>query len=247
MTRQWTEEQVAALVDGSLDDEGEAARLRRVLETDPDARAFADDIERSNRLVRKAFEAPENEPIPAGIQAAIFAEPGKVATLRPQHRFTTWISTATAAGIALAIGLGAGVVLDGPEKRVIVALGDAPEGGALHHALDTLPSGAISDDGVQPMLSFYDGAGRPCREFEVIGELPQELEFGIACRTATDGWHVEIVVAAPITEPGSMGYSPASGPAARALDAMLDALDAGPALAPEDEASLISRGWRRAH
>ena len=94
------------------------------------------------------------------------------------------------------------------------------------------------------MLSFRDGAGRPCREFEVIGSLPEELEFGIACRNASGPWHVEIVVAAPQTEPGPQGFAPASGPAADALDAKLDALGAGPALSPEDEASLLRQGWQ---
>ncbi len=244
MTKDWTEEKIAALVDGSLEDEAEATALRRVLETDPEARAYADAVRRSNELVREAFDAPADEPIPAGIQAAIFGEPGKVEVLRPRPRRAGWVPTAIAASLALAIGLAAGQYFAGTQQPPIVALGDAALDGPLHAALETLPSGAISDRGVQPMLSFRDGAGRPCREFEVIGDLPEELEFGIACRSDSGRWHVKIVVAAPETEPGPEGFAPASGPGADALAAMLDALGAGPALSPEDEASLLEQGWR---
>ena len=243
MTKDWTEEKIAALVDGSLEDEAEAAALRRVLETDPEARAYAEAIRRSNELVREAFDTPADEPIPAGIQAAIFGEPGKVDVLHPRPRLTGWAPTAIAASLALAIGLAAGQYLGRTGQPAIVALGDAAVDGPLHAALETLPSGTVSDRGVQPMLSFRDGAGRPCREFEVIGDLPDKLEFGIACRNASGRWHVEIVVAAPETEPGPQGFAPASGPGADALDAMLDALGASPALSPEDEASLLQQGW----
>ncbi len=242
MKKQWTEEKIAALVDGSIENEDEAAALRRIVETDPEARAYAEAIRQSNQLVREAFDVPADEPMPAGIQAAIFGEPGKVEVLRP--RLSGWVPTAIAAGLALAIGLAAGQYLSGTEQRAIVALGDAPVDGALHAALETLPSGAVSDQGVQPMLSFQDRAGRPCREFEVIGGLPEELEFGIACRNAAGRWHVEIVVAAPEAEPGPQGFAPASGPGADALNAMLDALGAGPALSPEEESSLLEKAWQ---
>jgi hypothetical protein len=95
------------------------------------------------------------------------------------------------------------------------------------------------------MLSFLDAEGRPCREFEVIGELPPQLEFGIACRTPGGAWDVAILVKAPVTEQGADGFAPASGPAADALGAMLDALGAGPAMAPEEERSLLGEGWER--
>ncbi len=243
MTRDWTEEQIAALVDGSLEDEREAERLRRILESDPQARDYAERIRRSNALLREAFDVPAEEATPAAIEAAIFGEPGKVAVLRPRRAASVWVPSAIAASVALAIGLGIGGLFGGSQERVIAALGNAPLDGPLHAALESLPSGAISEAGVQPMLSFRDGADRVCREFEVIRELPEELEFGIACRSPEGRWHVEIVVTAPETEPGPEGYAPASGAGSSALDAMLDALGAGPALPPEDEAELLKRGW----
>ncbi len=243
MNQTWTEEKIAALIDGSLDDPDEAAALRRVLETDPDARALAERLQASNALLQEAFEHPDGAATPAAIQAAIFGEPGKVAAFPKQRRLARWIPAAAAACVAFAVGLGAGGVFNTPEPAVIAVLGDAPINGPLHAALESLPSGDISERGVQPMLSFWDGAGRPCREFEVIHELPEELEFGIACRGDSALWHVEILVSAPVTEPNEAGYAPASGPGGSALDAMLDALGAGPALTPESEAELLRNQW----
>ena len=245
MSRDWTEERIAALVDGAIEDEQEAAALRTVLESNPEAKAYAERVERSNVLLRDAFEIPAEEPTPASIQAAIFGEEGKVAVLEPRLSARAWMPAAIAASLALVIGLGVGSQFGDQRTPVIAALGEAPLEGPLHAALEDLPSGAISDAGVQPMLSFWDGGGRACREFEVIGELPSQLEFGIACRTDAGRWHVEIIVAAPETEPGSEGYAPAAGPGGNALDAMLDALEAGPTLKPDDEAGLLNRGWRR--
>ena len=245
MNRDWTEEKIAALIDGSLEDEQEAEALRRVLERDPEAQAYADALRQSNDLLREAFETPEDEETPAAIKAAIFGKPGKVETLRPKSTPSIWMPTAFAASLALAIGLAAGSLLfDQSAAPVIAKLGNAPLDGPLHAALESLPSGAVSPEGVQPMISFIDGEGRPCREFDVMRELPDELEFGIACRNPAGRWHVEIVVTAPVTEPGPEGYAPASGAGGDALNAMLDALGAGPALSPEEETELMLDEWR---
>ncbi|MEM7222561.1 MAG: hypothetical protein AAF495_06255 [Pseudomonadota bacterium] len=243
MTKDWSEQEIAALVDGALDDPQEAERLRRLIARDPDARAYADQIGKSNDLLREAFDAPLDEPVPAAIQAAIYGEPGKVAVLERPGAVRRWVPAALAASVALAVGLSLGVFFGGSDERIIAALGNAPPDGPLHRALETLPSGTISEAGVQPMLSFHDEAGRPCREFDVIGELPDELEFGIACRSAEGRWHVEIVVTAPVTEPGPDGYATASGAAATALESMLDALGAGPAMTPEAEAEQLKNSW----
>ena len=150
---------------------------------------------------------------------------------------------AAAAAVALVIGVGAAQFWRAP-VGVVASLGDASVDGALHAALETLASGAVSEEGVQPMWSFRDGEGRPCREFEVIGKPPEELGFGVACRTESGRWYVEMLAAAPRTAPGPDGYAPASGPAASALDSLLEALDASAPLSPSEEAELIAGGWR---
>ena len=244
MTAHWNETEIAAWVDGSAD-AADAERIERIVAADPAARAYAEALQKTNRALKTAFETPMDEPIPAAIKAAVLGEPGKVAQFPKRRRAAAWVPAAIAASLALVVGLGAGGLLQTESAPgTIAALGDAPTGGPLHAALETLPSGTESADGVRPMLSFYDGDGRACREFEVAGELPQALEFGIACRTPAGAWHVEIVVAAPAGETNPEGiYVPASGPASDALDAMLDALDAGLPLTPDDEADLLEAGW----
>ncbi len=234
---------IARLVDGSLEGDPREQEIRDLVANNPEAMAYAEQIERSNRLIRAAFEAPMREPMPAGIRATLFALPGKVAMLR---RPRVWVPTAIAASLVLAIGIGGGIsLLPTPETQIVV-LGDVAPDGPLHLALETLPSGSLSDAGVQPMLTFLDADGRACREFEVIGELPEELELGIACRQPAGGWHVEVVVTAPIADatPLGDGFAPASGgPADKTLEAMLDALGAGPTLSPDEEAALLQNGW----
>lgn len=232
---------IAQWVDGSLDGDPREAEIRELLANDPEAVAYAEKIERSNRLIRSAFEAPMREPMPTGIRATLFAQPGKVAMLsRPR----VWIPTAIAASLALAVAIGA---LSPPADMQIAVLGDAALDGPLHLALETLPSGSLSEAGVQPMLTFLDRDGRACREFEVIGELADEFELGIACRRPTGVWHVEVVVAAPIADatPAGEGFVPASGgPAEATLETMLDALGAGPTLGPTEEAALLTNSWQ---
>ncbi|MEO1460347.1 MAG: hypothetical protein AAFV49_22675, partial [Pseudomonadota bacterium] len=232
-------------VDGSLAGDPREEEVRDLVAKDPAAKAYAAEIERSNRLIREAFAAPMREPMPAGIRAALFGLPGKVSVLR---RPRVWVPAALAASLALALGIGGGIgLLAPPAETQIAVLGDAARDGPLHRALETLPSGSLSEAGVQPMLTFLDGAGRACREFEVLGALPGELELGIACRQPEGVWHVEVVVAAPVADatPQGEGLAPASGgPADRTLEAMLDALEAGATLTAAEEAALLQAGWR---
>ncbi len=246
MTSEWSEEKIAALVDGAIEDDREADALRQTIEDNADARTYAEKIERSNRLLQEAFAVSDEEPVPAPIEGAIFGEPGKVSVLRPEHLLNRWAPAAIAAGVALVIGFNAGTFFDRTSEQKLATLGDTPIDGPLHAALENLPSGTTSDDGVVPMLSFRDARGRSCREFEIPSASLTELEIGIACRGSTGRWHVEIVVATPATGEIVDGYTPASGPAADALDAMLDALGAGPPLSPQEEAAALRDGWRSA-
>jgi hypothetical protein len=252
MPERVTNEQIAAYVDGTLDD-ATAARVAEALAQDGAARAYAAELEIANRLLQQAFGAPMTEPVPAELRDIILrprkAEaPGEVVELAQRRwRQAPFLSLAVAASVALMIGAGTGTLLftqAPPQHRPLALLGPAPTDGPLHAALEQLPSGEISAAGVQPMLTFRDASERVCREFEVIGEVPDSLEFGIACRRDASRWQVEIVVTGPASDIGPDGYRPASGPGADALDAMLDALGAQPALTPLEESELLRRGWR---
>lgn len=262
MPEKVSEEQIAAYVDGSLDP-AEAATVAAALAQDESLRAYAEEVRQASRLLREAFEEPMREPVSADLRATILgpsglgptgspdreaAGPGRVVDLaQVREARRPWVGMALAASIALVIGVSATSVMipGGPQPADQIAMvGTAPVEGPLHQALEALPSGRISDEGIQPMLTFYDGADRICREFEVIPEDAVELAFGIACRTGDQRWDVEIVVTAPKGEVGPDGFVPASGPGADALEAMLDSLGAKPAIAPAEEAELLDRGWR---
>lgn len=255
MSTEWTEAEIAAWVDGQLDG-SEAERIARLVSVDHEAAAYAEAVRNTNQALKAAFEDPMTEPVPAPIRIAIESHP--VGRARPFGagrpglvRRKGWRPAAVAASIALVIGLatglGGGVLLRAPEhsERIVAATGMTRSGGPLHTALETLPSGSVSDNGVRPMLTFRDAEGRPCREFELVDAQPQELHLGIACRTADGAWHIDILVAAPPAgDMPATGFAPAAGAAGDALGAMLDALGAGPPLTPQEEDRLLEEGWR---
>jgi anti-sigma factor RsiW len=57
MATKWSEEKIAAVVDGSLDGP-EAEAIRRAMDEDPDVRRYADDLRRLNGTLRDAFDVP---------------------------------------------------------------------------------------------------------------------------------------------------------------------------------------------
>lgn len=245
MTRDWTEDDIAALVDGSIDDAETAERLRRIVDTDAAAKAYAERLQSNNQLLRDAFDAPMRADPPEALRAAV-APPDTVVPLRARtQRRAGWAPSALAAGAALLIGVGVGVRFLAPEAPSDrLTLGYATAADPVGIALEALPSGTLSDDGVRPMLSFRTDAGQVCREFEILAGKPAHLEIGVACRTEDGSWDTRILVAAPIVPVGPDGIAPASGPGADALGAMLDAIGAGPALTADDERRLLEKGWR---
>lgn len=137
----WHEDDIAASVDGAIEDPAEVERIARLIATDPDAAALATRIEASNRDLREAFDAPMHQEIPPAIAAVLGAPPGAApGALRgaapgaepataaggaperapdtaqrvvPLHRppRRAWQPMALAASLALAVGLGAGMAL----------------------------------------------------------------------------------------------------------------------------------------
>ena len=249
MTRPWTEEQIAAYVDGSIEDETEANQIRRVLETDDAARGVADRIEAANALLQKAFPVPESDETPAAIKAAILGEPGKVAAFKPKRPVFRFMPAAIAASFALVVGLAGGRLLPFPDagpqtaQTGSVSLADA---GALQ-GLETLRGGEETGTGLTATSTFLDSSGRPCREFERAPADRDYLEFGLACRAPDGAWQAEIVVTTPFGPAAGDAIVPASGGAAGVLEPVLEALGAGLPLGPDEEDQLIRDGWRNAN
>lgn len=250
MTRDWDETRIAALIDGAIDDPEEAARLREALRTDPEARAVAERIERTDRLVREAFPLPDASETPRRLRSMLEAPDtgsaaagAQVIPLRRSGRGRALAGLALAASALLAVGVG-------------VYLGRAPLGGpagpqtaaadaALQRTLETVPSGTAGADGIRPMLSFRDGTGRICREYERPAP-DRATRAGIACRSGDGTWRIEgeTRLVGP-SEGGGEDYATASGAEARDLARVLDGLEAGPPLAPDTEEALLRSGWSR--
>lgn len=250
------EARIAAFLEGRLTG-AEADAAAALLESDPQARAIAERLAPgagTDALLLEAFGAPMAEPVPAALRAAAAGGGGKVVTMRPRR---AWAPAALAASLALTVGLGAGFSLRpagaptatqteaaaGSEIGAqAIALGAL--GGAAAAALTELPAGA-EGGGLRPLATFRDGGGASCREFETVGDGGAATAAGVAC--LRDGsWRVLALAAAfPAPHAGPAdGYAPAGGAPADSLDAVLDALAAGPALPPAEEAALIARGWR---
>lgn len=254
MNSVWTENEIAAFMAGALDG-ADAARIAQALETDPAAQEAAERLAEgagpnpADALLRAAFAAPMAEPVPARLTASVLAEPGKVASLPRRGggpRPMAWAPAAMAAGVALALGFGAGFSLRGPAQgpQAVAALSVGAASGAALAALETAASGA-EREGLVIAASFRDAAGRHCREFEARGPDGLPAAAGVACREGA-GWRVLAMaaVAAPEAAPGDGSYAPAGGAGGDALGAVLDSLGAGPALSPEEEAAMIAGGWR---
>lgn len=237
-----------AFVDGALSPE-EAARVVLHLADCPGDRAYIDAVMETNALLAAAYAAPLHQPVPERLRAAIFPAPAAPA---PRAR-TGWRAAlrrppralwgALAACCALAVGLGIGLL---PEDEAPgAAAGLDPR---LRGALEARPSGLAVEtaDGAQVTLiaTFRDGAGRPCRQFEILDVAAGALTEGVACRAAA-GWTSEIAVASPLAAPERRGqtFVPASGEGDEALGAALDRLGAGMALTPSEEQTLIASGW----
>ncbi|MBW4709202.1 hypothetical protein KX928_15530 [Roseobacter sp. YSTF-M11] len=144
-----------------------------------------------------------------------------------------------AAGLALAVGLGAGLMLS-PDSSTglgsieIAALADT----RIIAALDTLPSGedVVLPDGarIAPIATFFDGARTLCREFE-FDRADGTTVVSVACQR-NGQWDVQMAIAAAAAS--DTGYAPASS--LDTLDAYLSANDAGPPLDPDAEAAALS-------
>ena len=244
MAEPWTEAEIAALLDGELQD-AEKARIERALGTDPEARACAERIRETDALLREAYAAPLAEPTPAALTAALAEDP-VVTPFRPRRPTApAWAPTALAASVALAVGAAAGALLtpfeSAPSGGARLAVGAAPE--AVAAALETAPSG-VSDGGVRPLASFPIADGGVCREFEIDVGAAVPAAYGLACRAA-GAWRVLLAADMPkTTDAAESDFAPASGAAPDAVVPLLDALGAGPALDPDAEALAIGNGWR---
>jgi hypothetical protein len=263
MMVEWTETEVAAFLDGELKGV-EHDRIARAIASDPAARALADRLRKVDELLREAYGAALDEPVPHAMRTAIgghddnpatadrdgdagASDSSEVIAFPARHKLrTSWWPMAAAASLALVVGYGAGelVHLD-TDDGLAAALAVGPATTAIAEALEHEPSGA-SRGSVRPVASFLTTQGAYCREFET-GDADAPSALGLACRVGEDGWHVLSAMATAGADPQGTAddlFAPASGAAMDAVAPLLDALGAGPTLGPDEERDVIDRGWQ---
>jgi hypothetical protein len=227
-----------AYVDGALPPE-EAARVEAHLARSPADRRYVEQLGQMNALLTAAYAAPMREPLPAGLRG-LFAG-------RRRRRLPLWptAAAALASAAALLAGLAVGWSLLQPAPGIVV--GPVASTLPLHDLLEEMPSGhtaALRGAGdVVLVASFLDGAGRPCREFESADTAGSARTRAVACRESA-GWSVLVALTEPDVAEERDAFVPAAGFSASAFDVVLDHLDAGMVLPPDEEAALIARGWR---
>lgn len=274
MTR-FSDEVLMAYADGALG-EPQRAAVEAALVGDAEARATVEGFRRTRELIGAAFGAPMSSKPPDVLLQTILGAPilgapaatgspmlqaieggrsdDSASASRPHAsalpRRDRWAPTALAASLALAGGIGLGVLL-APlvigRGEPTVMLGAVPIDSGLAEVLERHPSGKPSADRRWTVVAtFRDRDGRACRELELLSPdaTPRPLAAGVACRRREGGWTVE--GAARIAEArGSTGaIEPAGVPERDALEGLLNLLGASRALPGEEERALIDKGWR---
>lgn len=186
----------------------------------------------------------------------------RLARRSPLARIFPQAAWARAAAVALLVGAGAGYLTarwpSGVlEPAALVAVADP----LLNEALETTASGALfarqdRQGGVGrdilPLLTFRDADNRYCREFESTLKAPdgRQVSYGVACREG-GVWQPQALMASPLIAPTLRGepadhseYVPAMGGEVAGFDTVIQQLMVGEPLKPEEEATLIGRGWQ---
>lgn len=150
--------------------------------------------------------------------------------------------------------------VSGPDAPLsaLASLGTIPSDSRLSRLLEHEPSGntlPVNGESIQAMeyivvATFFDEAGRPCREFEIVDASDNHIPIveSIACRQPDASWFVEGVthLAMSTTNDDSATFSPASGAKeATSLEDVMKKLGANKALSPAEEKQLVDAQWRK--
>ncbi|MDW3183450.1 anti-sigma factor family protein [Roseobacter sp.] len=248
---EFTDEELMAYADGELAEERASALDLALAESVDLADRLALFVD-TKMVAKDAWEPVLQEPVPEhlvqrvrdlaavdegtreGADDIVVAFPQSA---RPETATPVW-KLPLAAGLALAVGLGAGLMLSqdsggGFGSIEIAALTDRQ----VIAALDTVPSGEdrLLDNGarIAPIATFFDGAQILCREFE-FDRADGMTIVSVACQREGE-WDVQMAVAAAAAT--DTGYAPASS--LDTLDAYLTANNAGPPLDLDAEAAAL--------
>lgn len=267
------DETLIAYLDGELPAEGFAA-VEAALAADPALARRLDRLAACDERVRRSYQAVLEEPVPPALIAAILDAPDPRRQSALPERAAAPVRRASAgwwqrlqdgsnrlfagrSGLALAslasIVMGAWLIVSRPapaDGDWALRAGEPVTERSLLVALETAPSGrTVEAAGRQYLVlaSFERHDGDFCREFNVSGNARDAADhLGVACRQATGGWALAVVATEERpADPTQGGYRTASERQFEVVDAWRLAQTRGEPLAPEQERSLIDRGWRR--
>lgn len=254
-----------AFADGALAGE-EAERVAAFVASNDEARRFVELLRASGDLAKRAYDAALDETqadaklaaliLGGSVDAAaatVVALPSRPTRSQRTSRFALPIAAAVALIVGGIGGFEFGRRGDAPEQVAVpaVSVGPVERGTALAALLNEKPSGvtlsgpAGSGQDLMVVASFRDAKGRICREFEILAaEQGGPVIAGIACRHDGGVWHVEgASQLAKAPKPSAQDFSPASGGDAVAIEGLLKAVGARPALSKIEEDALLKNGW----
>lgn len=246
-------DRLTAFADGELSPE-EAAAVVMHLADHPEDQAFVDEVMAANAALVRAFSAPMAEPVPDRIRRTIEGAPpqGLARVLPFRRRDPQGPVPYAVGGMVLAASVAvAAFLIPGSVSRDLLPVGRLAADSELARALATLPTGGdgrLDDGRAITVLATMPVEGGHCREVEVIDRPGGTLSVALACTDAPEagdaGWSIRVAMTEPL--PGDVsadGFVPAGGIETDAILPWLDHLQAGPALAPAEEAALIADGW----
>ena len=179
--------------------------------------------------------------------AATAADAPRTAPGSPRAQWQRWSLAASILAV-----VGAGIVFLSQQQPAGAQFALAPASGttlASSHPLATTlgetasgtarewPGPVTRGGTVYPVLSFRDGAGALCREFEVADG--RAVSMGVACRRS-GGWKIEAIAPAAGRSAATEGYVPASGDVPATVGAAIDRLMQGEPLDPAAEAAALA-------
>lgn len=172
---------------------------------------------------------------------------GQAAPGSPRAQWQRW---SLAASILAVVGVGIVLLSQQPPAGAQFALAPASgstlaQGHPLATTLGETASGTARDwpgpvtrgGTVYPVLSFRDGEGALCREFEVADG--RAVSVGVACRRDA-GWRIEAIATAAGRSAAAEGYVPASGDVPAAVGTVIDRLMQGEPLDAAAEAAALA-------
>jgi hypothetical protein len=250
---QLTDETLMAYADGRLDPT-RAKEVEAMLLEDGNAARKVEALRYSLDLARVVIERPMREPVPQALLDTVLgaAKPrDNVVAFRRRWLPTSPAGWAVPIAAALAMIIVVPAYLSRDSQQIEpgrIALETLASSNPLATVLERTASGqsvTLQDGRGNALIlaTYRDATGRPCREFEILGEATSSVGIGVACRQANGGWHVIGAAEVPTELSTNGSFLPAGDPTNDPLQAVLTSIGAGRVLSPSEEAELLRRGW----